>query len=86
MSDDSDRLWVACIHVIDGTAAEVWCRPDRLALCPPCVDKGPDGVAMDDLKTVCPACLAAIVRKTAAPIEGREYLERDGIAGHIGHN
>jgi hypothetical protein len=86
MSNDTERLWVACVHVIDGTASEVLCGDDRIALCRSCFDEGAYGLMMGDMETTCPACLSAIVLKTAAPITGREYLERDGITGHIGHN
>jgi hypothetical protein len=86
MSADSARLPEALAHIIDGTASEVLCDDDRIALCRSCFDKMAYALLMGDVRTTCPACLWAIVLKTAATIEGREYLERDGIAGHVGHN
>jgi hypothetical protein len=87
-----DQLWVICTHVRDGTAAEVWCRPDRIAVCEECATRGPEkvpgdgGVTPGELFPTCPACLADILRKHPALALGREYLERDGVLGHVGHN
>lgn len=35
--EDDNRLWVACEHVREGMAPEVWCRPERIAVCPECL-------------------------------------------------
>jgi hypothetical protein len=78
---DTERLWVACKHAVDGTAAEVWCRPDRLAICVGCAEKGPDAVPESDLLCVCPVCLNEALA-TVPLVRLRELLEQDVIAGH----
>jgi hypothetical protein len=49
------KLWLVCSHVRGGYAGEVWCRPDRVAVCPACakrgvladiIKSGPDALAM----------------------------------------
>jgi hypothetical protein len=82
--NEEDYRWLVCVHVLDGKAAEVWCRPDRIAVCRDCAVRGEE-VPDEDLRVVCPACLIGAARRVPL-ILGREYLERDGIVGHIGHN
>jgi hypothetical protein len=82
--DKDDQLWLVCAHVREGKAAEAWCRPDRVAVCPHCAAE-PDGIPDEGLSFMCPACLIEAARRIAL-VRGREYLERDGIVGHIGHN
>jgi hypothetical protein len=89
---EGDVLWVVCTHVRDGTAAEVWCRPDRIAVCKECATRGPSkapgdgGVTLDEVLCACPACLSDMLRGRGVLILGRDYLERDGVLGHVGHN
>jgi hypothetical protein len=88
----NSELWLVCVHVRDGSAAEVACRPDRIAVCKECATRGPSkapgdgGVTLEEVITSCPACLADLLRKRPVPVYGREYLERDGVLGHVGHN
>jgi hypothetical protein len=64
----SDGKWapavIACIHVTDGTATEYVKVPSPEpgsemddCLCPYCFEKGPHGLSIDDLVTVCMHCL-----------------------------
>lgn len=76
--------WIACVHVMHGRAREVWCRSDRIAVCPDCAIIGniihpalkPQLVRTPYPHHVAAADLARAV-VNAAIVRGRKHLERD---------
>ncbi len=76
-----DKCWLTCKHVVQGTATEVWCRPDGIALCAECAKKGPDNFDLDDGTVLCPACMETAL-KSVPVVDGREFVERAAMSGH----
>ncbi len=76
-----DKWWLTCKHVVQGTATEVWCRPDGIALCAECAKKGPDDFDLADGTVLCPACMETAL-KSVPVVDGREFVERAAMSGH----
>lgn len=61
---------VVCIHLINGTAQECVRVPMSQVgdgqqddwLCPRCVEKGPDGIQLDEIRCVCIHCARELVK------------------------
>src|SRR5262245_5420481 len=77
----SDEQWIVCVHVAQRRASEVWCRPDRIAVCPDCAIVGniihpslkPQLVRIPHREPVSEERVAALVAAVAV-IKGREHL------------
>jgi hypothetical protein len=87
------RLWTTCVHVQNGTAAEIWCRPDRIGVCQECAIKGSrklgekeEAELVAKLLPVCPACLGKVLEGKSILVRGRTFLERDRVLGHVHNN
>jgi hypothetical protein len=80
-SSNWDRMWIACTHVFNGTAKEVWCHPQQVACCPECAERGPHGLSDSELHAICPVCLLDTM-KSMSPVYMRELVEEDAIKGH----
>ena len=78
--DQKDQPWMTCKHVMQGTAREVWCRPDGIALCTDCIDCIDNlGIDNGDVMVLCPICMESRL-KSVPIVEGREFVERAAIS------
>jgi hypothetical protein len=68
-----DNLWLTCIHVKNGTANEVWLRPDSIGVCPICAIRDPRLIPDEELSSVCGHCFKEIVRGLEV-IRGEQFL------------
>jgi hypothetical protein len=78
-----DLLWMACVHILDGTAREITCRPERIAVCTACVLRGPEAAPTEDFRMTCPACLGEWLECRPVLVRGRKHLEQDRVLGHV---
>lgn len=76
-----DQTWLTCKHVMQGTAREVWCRPDGIALCTVCIEKGDFSIDNGDVTVLCPICMESAL-KSVPIVDGREFVERAAMSSH----